>query len=217
MGDEGGPFTPFKYIYASIFRRPHMTLALIGVLTISSILFLQAISFSFEAGTASGPESTLWAETPVKPLLEEMGFGKEISPGARRAILTMFYISSGVSLLSGYILLRSVFNISLKERRQELELLKALGFSRGEVRRLIVGEGAVLAMFSGILALFIAMPLFVNMGAYMISRGETGVFFTQPRISPFGALLHFAVLLAMVVVSLSGAINDVEREVGSLL
>jgi len=217
MVEEEGPFTPFKYIYANILRRPHMSVAMIGLLTVSSLLLLQALSFSFEAGSATRPESTLWGETPVKPLLEEMGFGEEISSGARRATLGVFYISSAVSLLSGYILLRSAFTISMKERRREVELLKALGFSRGEVAKLLVGEGVVLALLSGVLALFIAMHLFVNLGAYMISRGETSLFFTQPRISPLGALLHFAVLLILVAVALAGAIREVEREEGSLL
>ena len=80
-----------------------------------------------------------------------------------------------------------------------------------------MGEGVVLSLLSGVLALFIAMPLFVNLGAYMITRGERSLFFTQPRISPLGALLLFAVLLTLVAVAFLGAIREVERAEGSLL
>ncbi|MCD6383517.1 MAG: FtsX-like permease family protein [Thermoplasmata archaeon] len=216
---EADPFTPLKYIYASIARRAHMSGVMVALLVVSSLLLLLALSFSVGARAVEEPGAprTIWSETPVKPLLREMGFMEEISPEARDAMVRIFYLSSIISLLVGYVLLRAVFTVSLKERRREIALLSALGFSRGEVMKLLLGEGGILALISAVAALYLAMPLFVNLGSYMISKGEASMFFTQPRISPIVALVSIGVVLGITLLAEISAISEVEREEGRLL
>jgi len=58
-----------------------------------------------------------------------------------------------------------------------------------------------MGLISWTVALFLGMPLIVNLGAYMIENGDRGIFFVQPRIDPFLAIASLGITVGLCLVS----------------
>ncbi|MFL0809527.1 MAG: ABC transporter permease [Agarilytica sp.] len=65
-----------------------------------------------------------------------------------------------ISLLVGAVGILTIFNITLNERKQEIGLLRALGFTREQLRNLFLAEAVVLALSGGVLGYaFVMAPM----------------------------------------------------------
>lgn len=66
----------------------------------------------------------------------------------------------GISLLVGGVGILTIFSITVNERRQEIGLLRALGFTSGQLRALFLAEAVMLAMAGGLIGYsFVVLPL----------------------------------------------------------
>jgi putative ABC transport system permease protein len=68
-------------------------------------------------------------------------------------------ILGSISLLINFMLIATIITISVNERFGELAVLRALGFQRGRVRRLVMLEASVLAILGGGLGLLLGFAL----------------------------------------------------------
>ena len=108
-----------------------------------------------------------------------------------------------ITLLAGAVAVGVVYNaarITLAERGRELASLRVLGYTRGEVRGLLLGELGALAL----LALLPGFILGVGMVA-LLARGLQSDLFRIP-VTPSATGLAFAGLVVLAATALSGAL-----------
>lgn len=65
----------------------------------------------------------------------------------------LFLSLSGFIIIAGMVLTATLFAMSVEQRARQLGALMAMGLTRGQVARLVVGEGAVLALVGAVLGL----------------------------------------------------------------
>lgn len=108
-----------------------------------------------------------------------------------------------ITLLAGAVAVGVAYNaarITLAERGRELASLRVLGYTRGEVRGLLLGELGALAL----MALLPGFALGMGMVA-LLTHGLQSDLFRVP-IVPSGASLAFAALVVLTATVLSGAL-----------
>src|SRR4029077_2235706 len=62
----------------------------------------------------------------------------------------MVGISSAFTLFIGMFIIYNSFAIAVTERRKEIGILRALGATRGQIRGLFLGEGAILGLLGSV-------------------------------------------------------------------
>ncbi len=106
----------------------------------------------------------------------------------------------GVAWVLSVALVGLVFSIAVNERRREIGVLRALGFTRAYVLRLLLSEGLILALVGGVtgIALFtFAVYLFRHLIILMM-----GVPFLIPSLPSLLGLGAGALLLALISVAI---------------
>jgi putative ABC transport system permease protein len=68
-------------------------------------------------------------------------------------INTFLLVFAGVSLFVGSFIIANTFSMLVAQRTRELALLRAVGASRGQVIRVVLGEAAILGVFGSVLGL----------------------------------------------------------------
>ncbi len=121
-------------------------------------------------------------------MFEQFRIDGQLSEKARNSLVNYLLITSLIVFVVAFFIMYNTMAISVRERRKEIGILRSVGFSTGEVMKLFLVEGGMIGMISWISALFLGTPLIVNLAAYLIERGESGLFFVQPVI-PFQLVL----------------------------
>jgi putative ABC transport system permease protein len=85
---------------------------------------------------------------------------------------------------------------SVRERTQELALLKAVGFTDALVLSVVLGESLLIALLGGLLGLTIAWVLVAGLGGASFVRAFFPIFFIPSRDLVLGAA--FAVGLGLI-------------------
>ena len=118
---------------------------------------------------------------------------------------TVFFLVAGVvALFTGTFLIRNTFSIILASRTRELALLRCVGASRGQLRRSVLIESAVLGALAGAAGLVFGIGLAWALGGVVRSADEaiadvTGA--TAVRVLPRTVALALAVDVGTAVVS----------------
>jgi putative ABC transport system permease protein len=74
-------------------------------------------------------------------------------------VTTFLMVFAGVTLFVGAFIIVNTFSILLAQRTRELALLRALGASRGQVRRLVLGEAVIIGLVGSGLGLAVGAGL----------------------------------------------------------
>ncbi len=112
------------------------------------------------------------------------------------AILTALEAVSMVILVIMALILGNTLAMGLRERTSELGAMRAIGFLPRHVRRLALGEGALLGLTGGILGCFVARPVLRGVGKLAASIGFlSNVTYTMP--TAVGTVLVAAALGAL--------------------
>ncbi len=136
--------------------------------------------------------------------------------GARRAALATAIIMVVLALVGGVLIavatahIMHVFYLVVMVRRREIGLLRAVGARRGDIRKLLVAEAAVVGMIAGVLGLAIAIAAGVAADAFASSRVPDFPFKPESFIA-FPPWLLVAVLTLAVVACVIGALPPASR------
>ncbi|KID41107.1 ABC transporter ATP-binding protein/permease [Fructilactobacillus fructivorans] len=98
---------------------------------------------------------------------------------------------AAISLLVSAIMIIVVLYISVAERTKEIGILRALGFTKGNIRNLFFSEAFILGVFSSILAVIIAY--LAEWGADAVSSGA--IKYAIVQISPMNAIAGAVVFI----------------------
>lgn len=191
------------------------------------ISYVRRINARYKGAAAASTYDTFTLETvgneDVSRLLEradQMGFTlARKSRDARKAADLLFILTLVFSFISIVIVVVAAVNITntflmiITERRYEIGIMRAVGASRWDIRKLILLESSLLGVFGGVLGIGLSYGLsrLVNMGAAEYLKGipfKPDNFFLYE-----GWILVGAVALA-VVFCLVGALIPANRAAG---
>jgi len=134
-------------------------------------------------------------DTAIKPYPNvEMRDRGEFVAEAAGQIDTAVRILSALLALSVLIAVLGIINtlaLSVLERTRELGLLRAVGMSRRQVKRMVRVESVVIAIFGGLLGLVVGGAIGVALQRALVNQGVTELRF------PFGQLFGYLVLAAL--------------------
>ena len=122
-------------------------------------------------------------EFRVETLEKEIGASLEVI----RIFVMVLMAVAGVCMLSGGIGVMNVMLLSVRERRQEIGMLKAIGATAAQVCELFLLEAGVFAMFGGILGYLLGMVMTHGCALWIGIEGKI-------------SLVHVAVLLWSAIV-----------------
>ncbi len=84
---------------------------------------------------------------------------------------TFLLVFAGVSLFVGAFIIANTFSMLVAQRTRELALLRALGASRRQVVRVVLGEAAVVGLVGGLLGLVAGVALAAGLQAFIRTFG----------------------------------------------
>jgi len=82
---------------------------------------------------------------------------------------TFLLVFAGISLFVGAFIIVNTFSIVLAQRTRELALLRAVGASRGQIRRMVLGESAIVGLVGSVLGILLGAVLAVGLKAVIKS------------------------------------------------
>jgi putative ABC transport system permease protein len=116
--------------------------------------------------------------------------------GGVSALLSALHVVSILVLAIMTLVLGNTIAMGVRERTTEYAVLRALGFSPGQIRWLIVGEAVSVSCVGGLLGLTLAFPLVqLGMGGWL--EQNMGQYFPAFRIAPLTAASAQALTLVL--------------------
>ena len=120
---------------------------------------------------------------------------------AASAVITAMNVMSFVIIGIILLVLGNTMIMSARERTHEFAVLKALGFSVGQLGFLIVGEALVLSLFGSAAGLLVTFPAVEGFQA-ALPKGWFPVFYVKPETILIGAAAGFVVGLIAAIIPL---------------
>lgn len=144
--------------------------------------------------------------TPLAAFAKQLGFDLAESEGEKVGLFitlatVLFTLISLIIILIAAINISHTFMLIISERRWEIGVLRAVGASRAQIRRVILGEAAVVGLFSGILGLLLARGAAAACDWYSAARipdfpfKPESYFIFSPAL--VGGAMAFAVLFSL--------------------
>ena len=188
MTDDMPSFNPATYALSHIRHNLFRSVTTIITLSITTAFILLTSSLVFglinEISGTDEKANLLNGRIPGSiSMFEEFQLeGNELSESAKSSLVNYLLVTSLFILLVASFIMFNTMSISIQERKSEIGILRSVGFSSREVMKIFLTEGGVMGMISFLTALFLGTPLIVNLAAYLIERGDKGIFFVQPAI-----------------------------------
>jgi putative ABC transport system permease protein len=117
---------------------------------------------------------------------------KEQFTGFIDQLLAMIYALLALSIVIAVLGIINTLVLSVVERTREIGLLRAVGMSRRQLRRMITLESVVISVFGAVLGLVVGLALGVALQQTLADDGITEL------AIPFGSLIGFLVAAAVV-------------------
>jgi putative ABC transport system permease protein len=114
-----------------------------------------------------------------------------------RLVKVMAWATTAVALVLGSVGMLNTMIMAVFERTQEIGVLRALGWRRSRVLRLILGESVCLGFFSAAFGMVLAL-----LGLRTLLLAPTARGFIDPNLPP--AVLFFALILGLLLSVLGG-------------
>ncbi len=187
MRGDPKTFNPASYALSHLRFSLVRSVVTIATLTITVAFLLLTASLSFglasEIEGGDGKEGLLEGRIPGSiDMFEEFRLNEELPAEVRNSLMHWLFFSTFLVLVVGFFIMYNTMAIAVEERKAEIGILRSVGFSSREVMKLFLAEGAFIGLIAWVTAIFIGTPFIVNLGAYLIERGDRGLFFVQPRI-----------------------------------
>ena len=135
------------------------------------------------------------AAFPNVRVLDQTGLREESSKMIDQ-MLNMVYALLGLALIIAVLGITNTLALSVHERKREIGLLRAVGASRSQVRRMIRWEAAIIALFGSVLGVTIGTAFGWALIRTMEAEGFTEVVFPVAQIALFVVIAGLAGLLA---------------------
>ena len=110
----------------------------------------------------------------------------------RAGLIAIFGTLGGIAGAIALFVVAGTFALAIAQRRRETAVLRALGATPRQVRRLIAGEALLVSLVAGALGLLAGGPLADAIVSVLVDRGEVG-----PGFAPGDPLIPLAAALAM--------------------
>ncbi|HEY6798489.1 MAG TPA: ABC transporter permease [Kineosporiaceae bacterium] len=137
-------------------------------------------SISLSAASGVSQEQLRARVAPLLPASAEAVTGKkaadEATTGFQKglgAFTTFLLVFAGITLFVGAFIIANTFSMLIAQRTRELALLRAVGASRGQVFRMVVGEAVLVGLLGS--AIGIGFGLALTAGLKVLSKATTGV------------------------------------------
>jgi putative ABC transport system permease protein len=117
----------------------------------------------------------------------------EAQTGPLDTFLAIIYGLLGLAVIIALIGIANTLSLSVLERTRELGLLRAVGMSRKQLRRTIVGESMIIAVFGTLMGLFIGIVFSIALSV-VIAAEDPGLF---TYALPYGQLVVITIIAAL--------------------
>src|SRR4051812_39554121 len=119
----------------------------------------------------------------------------------RTGLIAIFGALGGIAGAVALFVVAGTFALAIIQRRRETAVLRALGATPPQIRRLIAGEALLVSLAAGALGLVAAHPLANLIVDVLADRGEVGPAFAPSRsLVPLAAALGMGVVIAQLAV-----------------
>ncbi|WP_202710473.1 ATP-binding cassette domain-containing protein [Sporosalibacterium faouarense] len=141
----------------------------------------------------------------IKKKLKDLGYANSKTAAMLEQVTSYLDLAtvllagiSGISLIVSGIMILVVLYISVVERTKEIGILRAIGARKKDIKRIFFSESALLGLFSGLIAVFIAIIISV-VGNSILSKS-----FGAELIDLTGLTMFFGVAVSMTVSIIAG-------------
>jgi cell division protein FtsX len=198
MSEREISFNPATYALSHLKHNMLRSITTVATLslTIAFILLTSSLVFGLinEIEGTDSKKGLLEGRIPGSvTMFEEFDLDQDLSKDAKTALVNFLMITSLFVLLVAFFIMYNTMAIAVHERKREIGVLRSVGYSSRDVMKIFLTEGGMIGLISFITALFLGTPLIVNLAAYLIERGNRGIFFVQPSI-PFQLVIMVLVL-----------------------
>ncbi|UCH88708.1 MAG: FtsX-like permease family protein [Thermoplasmata archaeon] len=204
-------FSHYLYIYRNFqHRKLRYVLTITGV-AICVVFFIVIASLSMgvmlevrgELEPEIRPDENTTAEEDSET--EEVN---ELNSDLERTLLGWLYVTTLIVFLTAIFLVSNTMIISMLERRREVGILKAVGVSLANIRRLFFIESMWIVTAGWVVGTFVGVHLSNNIFNAMFESGESTIFFGPLRTPPVIILIA---LLIVMLVGISAALWPLNR------
>ena len=129
----------------------------------------------------------------------------------RTGLIAIFGALGGISGAVALFVVAGTFALAIGQRRRETAVLRALGATPPQIRRLLAGEALLVSLVAGVLGLVAGRPLANVIVDVLADRGEVG-----PAFAPADSLIPLAAALGMGVVIAQLAVAAAARRAGRI-
>ena len=129
----------------------------------------------------------------------------------RTGLVAIFGALGGIAGAVALFVVAGTLTLAIAQRRREVAVLRALGATPRQVRRLLAGEALVVALLAGLLGLVAGPVLADAIVDVLADRGEVG-----PAFAPSGSFIPLAAALALGVVIAQVAVWAAARRAGRI-
>ncbi|MEZ5215866.1 MAG: FtsX-like permease family protein [Ilumatobacteraceae bacterium] len=158
------------------------------------------------ADGASAEEVTTWLQSVIAPTMEVVT-GEQLAEETKDAVGTIIgYIQSGllafafITLFVATFIINNTFAITIGQRMRELALLRAIGASGKQVKRLIVREAMILAAIASVIGIAAGFGV-SRLLIWIFNRAGAGFPGTESIIKPRTVIIALAVGLGVTFAS----------------
>ena len=205
MASEGrSSLNPISYALSHMRHSLFRSITTVSTLAITVAFLLLTTSMLFglitEIRGVNDKESYLTDIPGSIDMFEEFQIEAELSESAKSSLINWLVITSAIVFLVAFFIMYNTMAIAAQERKQEIGILRSVGYSSSDVMKIFLTEGAFMGLLAWVIALFFGTPFIVNLAAYLIERGDKGFFFVQPEI-PIPLIIISSFLTVMICVA----------------
>jgi len=203
--DDGVNVDPVPLVYW-----PQVALAVWQGNAPDSVLVWRSVSYAVRSDRVGTPgflddvRQAVWSVNPNLPLLAAGPLSDFVAQSVARTSFTLVLlgVAALVALVLGLVGVYGVISYGVSQRSLELGMRMALGADAGRLRRMVLGQGLVLA----------ATGIVIGLGlAFLVTRAMSGLLF---GVSPRDPLTFVVVAVALTVVALAASYVPAHRAAG---
>ena len=129
----------------------------------------------------------------------------------RAGLIAIFGALGGIAGAVALFVVAGTFALAIAQRQRETAVMRALGATPRQIRRLIAGEALLVSLLAGALGVVAARPLANGIVGVLADRGKVG-----PAFAPADSLIPLVAALGMGVVIAQLAVAAAARRAGRI-